>query len=78
MPMQKRGLRVVLSPIADAGKALVMDSTHSELLQRLLAGFQRVRNEAPPFVGEQVERAEHDRVTTLIPPTAPRALPEAG
>lgn len=27
-----RGLRVVLSPSVDAGKALVMDSTHSELL----------------------------------------------
>lgn len=32
MPMEMRGLRVVLSPAIDAGKALVMDSTHSELL----------------------------------------------
>jgi len=27
-----RGLRVVLSPSVDAGKALLMDSSHSELL----------------------------------------------
>ena len=32
MPMEMRGLRVVLSPSVDTGKALVMDSTHSELL----------------------------------------------
>jgi hypothetical protein len=32
MPMQMRGLRVVLSPSVNAGTALVMDSTHSELL----------------------------------------------
>jgi hypothetical protein len=31
-PMQLRGLKVVLSPSVDAGKALVMDSTHTELL----------------------------------------------
>jgi hypothetical protein len=32
MPIEMRGLRVVLSPSVDAGKALLMDSTHSELL----------------------------------------------
>ena len=32
MPMEMRGLRVVLSPSVDAGKGLVLDSTHSELL----------------------------------------------
>jgi len=32
LPMEMRGLRVVLSPSVDAGKALVMDSSHSELL----------------------------------------------
>jgi HK97 family phage major capsid protein len=32
MPMEMRGLRVVLSPSVDAGKGLVIDSTHSELL----------------------------------------------
>lgn len=32
MPMEMRGLRVVLSPAIDAGKALLLDSTHSELL----------------------------------------------
>lgn len=31
MPMEMRGLRVVLSPSIDAGKALLMDSTHIEL-----------------------------------------------
>jgi hypothetical protein len=30
--MQMRGMRVVLSPSVNAGTALVMDSTHSELL----------------------------------------------
>lgn len=30
--MQMRGLQVVLSPSVDAGKALLMDSSHSELL----------------------------------------------
>lgn len=32
MPSEMRGLRVVLSPSVDVGKALLMDSTHSELL----------------------------------------------
>jgi hypothetical protein len=32
LPLEMRGLRVVLSPSIDAGKALVMDSSHSELL----------------------------------------------
>ena len=32
MPSEMRGLRVVLSPSVDAGKALLLDSTHSELL----------------------------------------------
>jgi hypothetical protein len=32
MPSEMRGLRVVLSPSVDAGKALLIDSTHSELL----------------------------------------------
>ena len=32
MPTEMRGLRVVLSPSIDAGKALLLDSTHSELL----------------------------------------------
>jgi len=32
MPMELRGLRVVLSPSVDAGKALLIDSTHTELL----------------------------------------------
>lgn len=32
LPMEMRGLRVVLSPSVDAGKALLMDSAHSELL----------------------------------------------
>jgi HK97 family phage major capsid protein len=32
MPMQMRGLRVVLSPSIPAGKAFMMDSNHSELL----------------------------------------------
>jgi len=32
MPLELRGLRVVLSPSVTVGKALVMDSTHSELL----------------------------------------------
>ena len=31
LPTEMRGLRVVLSPSVDAGKALLMDSTHSEL-----------------------------------------------
>ncbi len=31
LPMEMRGLRVVLSPSVDAGKALLMDSAHSEL-----------------------------------------------
>jgi HK97 family phage major capsid protein len=37
MPMELRGLRVVLSPSVDAGKALVMDSAHAELL--IVDGF---------------------------------------
>lgn len=32
MPMEMRGLRVVLSPSVNAGTALVLDSSHSELL----------------------------------------------
>lgn len=32
LPQELRGLRVVLSPTVDAGKALVCDSAHSELL----------------------------------------------
>lgn len=32
MPTEMRGLRVVLSPSVDVGKALLIDSTHSELL----------------------------------------------
>lgn len=32
MPMEMRGLRVVLSPSVDAGKALLMDTSHTELL----------------------------------------------
>jgi hypothetical protein len=32
MPMELRGLRVVLSPSINAGTALIMDSAHSELL----------------------------------------------
>ena len=32
MPSEMRGLRVVLSPSVDAGKALLMDTTHSELM----------------------------------------------
>lgn len=32
MPQQSRGLRVVLSPSIDLGKALLMDSRHTELL----------------------------------------------
>lgn len=32
MPLEMRGLRVVPSPSVDAGKALLVDSTHSELL----------------------------------------------
>jgi HK97 family phage major capsid protein len=32
LPLTMRGLRVVLSPSVDAGKALLMDSAHSELL----------------------------------------------
>jgi hypothetical protein len=32
LPSEMRGLRVVLSPSVDAGKALLLDSTHSELL----------------------------------------------
>lgn len=32
MPTEMRGLRVVLSPSVDVGTALLMDSTHSELL----------------------------------------------
>ncbi|ABD70549.1 hypothetical protein Rfer_2837 [Rhodoferax ferrireducens T118] len=32
MPSEMRGLRVVLSPSVDAGKALLLDSAHSELL----------------------------------------------
>lgn len=32
MPQEMRGLRVVLSPSVDAGKALLMDSSHVELL----------------------------------------------
>lgn len=32
MPMELRGLRVVISPSVDAGKALLMDTSHSELL----------------------------------------------
>jgi len=31
MPMASRGLRVVLSPSVDAGKALLMDSSHTEV-----------------------------------------------
>jgi len=31
LPVEMRGLRVVLSPSVDAGKALLMDSSHSEL-----------------------------------------------
>ncbi len=37
MPMQMRGLRVVLSPSIAAGKAFLMDSRHSELL--VVEGF---------------------------------------
>lgn len=37
LPMEMRGLRVVLSPSVDAGKALVMDTSHSELL--IVDGF---------------------------------------
>jgi len=37
MPMQMRGLRVVLSPSVEAGKALVIDSSHAELL--IVDGF---------------------------------------
>lgn len=32
LPSEMRGLRVVLSPSVDAGKALLLDSSHSELL----------------------------------------------
>jgi HK97 family phage major capsid protein len=32
LPLEMRGLRVVLSPSINAGKALILDSTHSELL----------------------------------------------
>jgi HK97 family phage major capsid protein len=32
LPLTMRGLRVVLSPSVDAGKALLMDTSHSELL----------------------------------------------
>jgi HK97 family phage major capsid protein len=32
MPSEMRGLRVVLSPSVDAGKALLMDTAHSELM----------------------------------------------
>jgi len=38
MPSEMRGLRVVLSPSVDAGKALLIDSSHSELL--VVNGFQ--------------------------------------
>lgn len=38
MPSEMRGLRVVLSPSVDAGKALLIDSSHSELL--IVDGFQ--------------------------------------
>ena len=34
MPMEMRGLRVVLSPSIDAGKALLADTSHSEMLVR--------------------------------------------
>jgi hypothetical protein len=38
MPSEMRGLRVVLSASVDAGKALLIDSSHSELL--IVDGFQ--------------------------------------
>ena len=37
MPSEMRGLRVVLSPSVDAGKALLLDSSHTELL--IIDGF---------------------------------------
>jgi hypothetical protein len=37
MPMEMRGLRVVLSPSVDAGKSLIADSTHMELVS--VGGF---------------------------------------
>ena len=37
MPMESRGLRVVLSPSVDAGKALLLDTAHTELL--IVDGF---------------------------------------
>lgn len=51
LPTEMRGLRVVLSPSVDAGKALLLDSSHSELLvvdgftvEMAYAGDDFVRN----------------------------------